>query len=789
MKLYRETTHWHNFRKPLESKGAPIQSFSKWKNPQRLNQLYMAEMVNYASSLTGAKGKVLDPETITVGPKQLVKYDDKKQITLQPSSINQAVPRSDGKARKGPPKKGSKAAIANKLSKVEQMKADNLAAKGDTELIRMLASWNAVMAMINQSQTSETRLERASDYLKALDKAKRTYVEAEVRFYMIQQLLQWWSSLYSRSSKAGLHVVALLWNELRIMCGMQSTLTKDIATHLKKVSRLVGISFATEELDTPSIIRNPVFEFIYPANKTLDIGMDQQEFQLEYCGPYMDRMLDAKRDPRVSSFIPDGWQRKVLDALDADKSVFVVAPTSAGKTFISFYAMEQVLRADNDGVLVYVAPTKALVNQIAAEVQGKILLVIEYRSLMGIGRFSKRFPIPGRGVWAVHTRDYRINNSTGCQILVTVPHILQIMLLSPSNANSWSTRVRRIIFDEIHSIGQSEDGMVWEQLLLLAPCPIIALSATAGYPEEFNDWLTETQKSLGSEILMIRHDTRYSDLRKYLYGPPAHLHFEGRGVAESLGLGLDGLVGLAPLHPITTLVDRSRGMPDDLTLEARDCLSLWRAMIAHQTEEYQVLDELHPAEALPHCIRKQDVLIWEKNLKVHVLKWMSDHNSPFEKVLRSLIARSRSTPGPQSSAVGRSSLEESTLPLLLELHKRRALPVILLNYDRARCESIATTILKRLVDAENVWKQGSQWQKMIDGYEKYLEQKDKKPEKGVKTKTKKEDEKSSKLERLREDASKQSDIESKYDGFDPNTPLADFSFASPAAYRSQNWKR
>lgn len=32
--------------------------------------------------------------------------------------------------------------------------------------------------------------------------------------------------------------------------------------------------------------------------------------------------------------------------------------------------MESILRADNDGVLIYVAPTKALVNQIAAEVQG-----------------------------------------------------------------------------------------------------------------------------------------------------------------------------------------------------------------------------------------------------------------------------------------------------------------------------------------------------------------------------------------------------------------------------------
>ena len=49
----------------------------------------------------------------------------------------------------------------------------------------------------------------------------------------------------------------------------------------------------------------------------------------------------------------------------------LIAPTSAGKTFISFYAMERVLRESDDGILIYVAPTKALVTQVAAEVYAR----------------------------------------------------------------------------------------------------------------------------------------------------------------------------------------------------------------------------------------------------------------------------------------------------------------------------------------------------------------------------------------------------------------------------------
>ena len=44
--------------------------------------------------------------------------------------------------------------------------------------------------------------------------------------------------------------------------------------------------------------------------------------------------------------------------------------------------------------------------------------------------------------WAIHTRDYRVHEPQNCQILVTVPEILAIMLLSPPLARAWTPRVK-----------------------------------------------------------------------------------------------------------------------------------------------------------------------------------------------------------------------------------------------------------------------------------------------------------------------------------------------------------
>ncbi|KAL8797979.1 MAG: hypothetical protein Q9182_007056 [Xanthomendoza sp. 2 TL-2023] len=767
-RVFQEVSHWHNAKKRLDPRAVYALSNRDKIRALKRNQRFMAEMASYAASLTGVTGSYLRPELITV----LKDGKAVKEATGRMKENNDTVKQRRSQASKGASKGASSA---------KAIIAANVAAKGSGVADRFMAAWKTVRTNLEAERSLEARYLKTRGYLRDMPGEKRDVVQAEVEYYIICTLLNIYRILSKPTDGASQHqadgVTAILFNTIRGL-PMAKGLTKTIVGQVKSISKI--LKFPDIEFPAPDTDGKLSFDPDLRLNEIKPVASLYQEFQLLHCGPYMDRNLDSAPDARVKSFDPDGWQRKVLDELDADRSIFVVAPTSAGKTFISFYAMEKILRKNDDSVLVYVAPTKALVNQIGAEVQA---------------RFKKTYEHAGRSVWAIHTRDYRVNNPSGCQILVTVPHILQIMLLSPSNAKAWSRKVSCIIFDEIHSIGQAEDGVVWEQLLLLAPCPIIALSATVGNPEQFNAWLTSTQQSSGCDLTMITHQHRYSDLRKFIYKPPRQFAFNGLPETSFGTLGLDGLDGLNLVHPVASLVNRSRGIPQDLSLEARDCLALWKSMCRFQTEDYPVDKELDPSR-LPKVIRKAHIIGWEGKLKMLLKSWMMQEKSPFGRVVEDLGKPMNDAKSPSSyktrsqeisvtteaMEIDADELYQTTLPLLCKLQERDALPAILFNYDRNKCVGICLTIMKQLQDAENDMKKSSPvWKSKIQGYEQYLANKSKQNAKRLAVPKKKgkanEDERTSKADKMQDAASEEA---SPYANFNPDAPVEGFHFANMA---------
>ncbi|KAJ3492609.1 hypothetical protein NLG97_g5275 [Lecanicillium saksenae] len=779
-KVFRELSHWHNAKITVDPKALPrAPGFFARKR----NQMLMADTIAYSASLTNSAGKIISPETVVTSVKDspaVVKKKDKSRGEDNTSSKSTHHSQRSNQ-KKGSAKSGKERAY-EEAQKIQQAKLDSKSR--DT-----IAFWDERCAEFQAEANWDSRLANATAYFASLSRDGRSLIGAEVLLYVCHILASKLRDDSEQNEDAYKNVLfAKLWS---VLLEAQKLPQSEMSfCLLEKFANAIGLS-AEATLSKSQVLVDRKLPFPSTHIASLRLPSKSLEFQLEHCGPFLERSVETVPDPRVPNFIPDAWQRRVLDAIDADKSLFVVAPTSAGKTFISFYAMKQVLKSSDDGVLVYVAPTKALVNQIAAEIQA---------------RFSKSYRHDGRSVWAIHTRDYRINNPTGCQVLVTVPHILQIMLLAPSNAetrNSWSSRVKRIILDEIHCIGQAEDGVIWEQLLLLAPCPFIALSATVGNPLEFMQWLEASEKVKGQEMEMITHSARYSDLRKLIYrAPKESFVFQGFLPIESVRpAGLDegpagGEGSFQFIHPIASITNRNRGTIDDIALEPRDCMTLWKCMLKHHNRDYPIDTMLSPEMFLPKIVKRSNVLEWGQSLKQALQPWIRDLKSPFSAVQKelgsSLQSRYRKI-APESDLKSqfdfqitfavreeKHQLATQALPLLSDLHARGALPGILFNYDRDFCEKTVKYVLRQLEQAEDAWKESSkEWTKKLSEYNAWKKSRSegKPPNQNTKErpslKGEHDSENMSKIDMLRDSA-----VEvSKWDSFDPDAPLDRFSFA------------
>lgn len=738
----------------------------------------MAHIKRAAESLTGVNGTGLERQAIISGQPLLQSKSQKS--TPVPSRSSTPVPTEAKKTAKKESVKKEKPA---KLSKAEQIRLQNTAEKAGKKAMKSTSAWASTKAEIDSYKDLRTRLDELDRYLNASAKVQRDVdIQLEMELYKIQILLDLWKKAckdakLAKTDGESIRIAVKLFEAISLMY-RNKNLTTNIKETCDNVLSCMGLASCVDNDVRPSASKDISFDFDIPKSKSsYNVPFTSTEFQMKFCGEYMERNMESRPDPRTN-FDADKWQRDVLDVIDREENVFVVAPTSAGKTFISFYAIEKVLRADDDGLLIFIAPTKALVNQMAAEIEA---------------RYSKNYKTQGgKNVWAIHSGDYKIHDPERCQVLVTVPQVLQKLLMSPVQAQRWSPKIKRIIFDEIHCIG-GEEGTIWEQLLLLAPCPIVALSATVGNPNEFAAWLAATQAAHKRPVTLVRHNQRYSDLRKFVYIPA--IASEANFLkGEKISGDVQGQ--LRDMHPASALHFGPRVMPDDLGFEPRDCYNIYDAMRQCKTAEFDMPEELEPNAyfASKHFIRKADVVEYQAKLKSHLAKWLSDPNSrnpgsPFMNLMKtldgSLRARTQAAAKRwhdltvKAAAAGvpaTTMLEEAIMPMLEDLDSEGLLPSLLFNYDRAVVESLGEKVLTVLEAREAEYRETDPaWQRKLKAYEKWLGDADKrqKEKERAQKRTKKNADKD-------EDAPEQPEAEVEEVGwqesFDPTAPDPSYSF-------------
>ncbi|NXJ82194.1 DDX60 helicase, partial [Trogon melanurus] len=419
-------------------------------------------------------------------------------------------------------------------------------------------------------------------------------------------------------------------------------------------------------------------------------------FQLQYMDYYLLREERNDPDPRVQHFIPDTWQRELLDAVDNNESAVIVAPTSSGKTYASYYCMEKVLKTSNEGVVVYVAPTKALVNQVVGTIYS---------------RFTKKLP-DGLVVCGVFTRDYR-SDIMNSQILVTVPQCLEILMLSP-RCQKWTKRIQYVIFDEVHCLGGEIGAEVWEHLLTTIRCPFLALSATVSNPEHLTEWLqsvkrywqhaekTIKESSANSgenftrkwkvnpkvqeqkkshRVRLVLYEERYNDLEKYVCSRT----------------GSDFII--EHCHPCAALTVNhieNYGFPSDLSLSPRESIQLYDIMLK-VWQEWPRAQELDPEEFVSFknkvVIKKADARKYEQELKKELSKWIVLGQR--EKV-RELLEYLK----PKLVDCSEEEKWEHFASFVDKLHKMNKLPAIFFIFKLESVEKAAKNVFFNLVQKQ-----------------------------------------------------------------------------------------
>jgi len=221
-------------------------------------------------------------------------------------------------------------------------------------------------------------------------------------------------------------------------------------------------------------------------------------------------------DTRIQRFIwAEGWE-SLRDAQElaiplivkADCDVIVAAATAAGKTEAAFLpALTYLLQAEEPGLIVYISPLKALIND----------------QFGRLDRLCEQLEIP---VWPWHgdigasTKTKFLNRRNG--VLLITPESLEALLCNRgTSVGAVFKRVSFFVVDELHAFIGSERGKQLQSLLhrieqvIGRSVPRIGLSATLGDMSLAAEFL---RPGKGSKVELVESKSAGAELKILVKG-------------------------------------------------------------------------------------------------------------------------------------------------------------------------------------------------------------------------------------------------------------------------------